>query len=457
MVETKRVVNLAELSSDRGLGKGSFTDDPIREYLNAIGKPKLLTQKQERNLGRKMEEGEFIKGLKGVVQSGKPSEILKEIVKCVNYGQRYVHAVCVIKNIPTNNLSDRELLLSPQFQEATDFAMRDEELHSIAVQVGLSERVEVNTEEAELDVYALSIATRLISPEILSIVQRERQPLTMEDLIKPENNFPELVAPYSDVLRRHFDDVIKQGDEAGKELTEKNLRLVVNVAKNYQGRGLELLDLINEGNIGLIRAVERFDYRKGFRFSTYATGWIKSLITRSIADQARTIRIPVHMVGALSQMSRVSLQLVHQYGREPTADEIGQKMKITGGKVVNIRQATLEVFSLDMSVGEEGGNNLSDFIEDKSPSPEENAVFWAERQMLADALRELDDKERKVLILRANEMSLEDVGLEFGVTRERIRQLEKKALRNLRKKMIGKGAEINPGNKILSLAEASRK
>ncbi|NLY39299.1 MAG: RNA polymerase sigma factor RpoD [Firmicutes bacterium] len=290
-------------------------------------------------------------------------------------------------------------------------------------------------EEVEVEVEEVKEDDDLSLPEGVAI----NDPVRM--YLKEIGKIP-LLTPEEEIELAHA--IENNDEEARRRLAEANLRLVVSIAKKYVGRGMLFLDLIQEGNLGLIKAVEKFDYRKGFKFSTYATWWIRQAITRAIADQARTIRIPVHMVETINKLVRVSRQLVQELGREPLPEEIAREMNISEDRVREILKIAQEPVSLETPIGEEDDSHLGDFIEDQeAQAPAEAAAFELLKEQLEDVLDTLTPREEKVLRLRfglddGRTRTLEEVGRYFGVTRERIRQIEAKALRKLRHPMRSK-------------------
>ncbi len=295
----------------------------------------------------------------------------------------------------------------------------------------ISDDDEINIEDDEdLDIDVEKIDLSI--PEGVSI----EDPVRM--YLKEIGKVPLLTAEEEIELSKQMEEGGEVGKQAQKRLAEANLRLVVSIAKRYVGRGMLFLDLIQEGNLGLIKAVEKYDYRKGFKFSPYATWWIRQAITRAIADQARTIRIPVHMVETINKLIRVSRQLLQELGREPTPEEIAKEMNMSVDRVREILKISQEPVSLETPIGEEEDSHLGDFIQDDNvPVPADAAAFTLLKEQLDEVLGTLTEREQKVLRLRfglddGRARTLEEVGKEFNVTRERIRQIEAKALRKLR-------------------------
>ena len=333
------------------------------------------------------------------------------------------------KGIPFN-AEDAEKTLEFLEANGVDVLRMEENTHDDEILM-MSDDDEVNIdeeEEAEIDVEKIDLSI----PEGVSI----EDPVRM--YLKEIGKVPLLTAEEEIELSKQMEMGGEVGKKAQQRLAEANLRLVVSIAKRYVGRGMLFLDLIQEGNLGLIKAVEKYDYRKGFKFSTYATWWIRQAITRAIADQARTIRIPVHMVETINKLIRVSRQLLQELGREPTPEEIADEMNMSVEKVREILKVSQEPVSLETPIGEEEDSHLGDFIQDDNvPVPADAAAFTLLKEQLVEVLGTLTEREQKVLRLRfglddGRARTLEEVGKEFNVTRERIRQIEAKALRKLR-------------------------
>ncbi len=419
------------------LGEYGVIDDSIRMYLQELGRVPLLKAHEEKILCRKIELGRYVERLKDnhfrkYQKSASPVDIVIHVVSQLSKG--YPIARIIEERIgiePSSNVV--ETIKNPEFRAAVDVVIDPSLIAAIAE--GIDKEITV----AEEAIVNLSINSQLLPEQMLELLAIAKPSQQRLKALVTNNSFLSQLDSHSSEFEAYFEEVGTEAEASERHLTEANLRLVVSIAKKHIARGMPFLDLIQEGNIGLMRAIEKYQYRRGYKFSTYATWWIRQGITRSIADQSRTIRVPVHMVEAINKILRTVRQLVQELGHQPSYEEIGGRLDMPPERVEEVMSVFFrQPISLDMPIGEDADSSLGDLVEDRSSlAPTEATSQQLLKEQIDKVLDELTEREKRVLQLRfglkdGRARTLEEVGKEFSVTRERIRQIEGKALRKLR-------------------------
>jgi len=418
-------------------GEYDVIDDSTRMYLQEVGRVALLTAHEEKALSRKIELGRYVERIeynhfRKYKKFPSPVDIVIHVI--FQLSKAYPVAQIIEEHIGIELSSNVvETIKNPEFRSAIDVVVDP------ALMAAIAEGIDKGTTVDEEAIVNLSINSQLLPQQLLELLARDKTSWRKLKTLLTNNMFLSQLDSDSSEFKAYFEKVRTEAEASERHLTEANLRLVISIAKKHIARGMPFLDLIQEGNIGLLRAIEKFQYRRGYKFSTYATWWIRQGITRSIADQSRVIRIPVHMVETINKLLRTIRQLVQELGREPSYEEIGGRLdmspeKVEGGMALFFRQP----MSLDMPIGEDGDSLLGDFVADHaSLAPTEATSQQLLKEQIDKVLDDLTEREKKVLQLRfglrdGRARTLEEVGREFNVTRERIRQIEGKALRKLR-------------------------
>ena len=456
--EEAEEITEAEIASSMTVPDGISIDDPVRMYLKEIGRVPLLQSEDEVELAKRMDKSKQIERMEGSKNADEPLKFktkkeFEEAFRKLNVLLEEEQSATDMRSVPVafrkfdeKRKSGEKYVIADFVADTAQFTknergrliglLEEEKFKCADWDKECPEREEDNGPEPR----NLGEIRKLIDASELWLEERLNSLSPKSKVYRTDKKNAQRLADIKTQFAAMLKTIKQQGNEAKRCLSEANLRLVVSIAKRYVGRGMLFLDLIQEGNLGLIKAVEKFDYNKGFKFSTYATWWIRQAITRAIADQARTIRIPVHMVETINKLIRVSRQLLQELGREPTPREIAELMETTEDRVREIMKIAQEPVSLETPIGEEEDSHLGDFIEDHdAPAPADAASFALLREKLNEVLSTLSSREREVLELRfglkdGRQRTLEEVGQHFGVTRERIRQIEAKALRRLRSK-----------------------